>query len=132
MNLNEHFSSDFQTLNKDGTRDGPEPLKWQIRLFQQFRTNDVPKVCDLPTGMGKTSVIHLWMLALWYQIRENQPRLPTRLVYVVDRRTVVDQATKIAELIQGNLPELGLSKRWLSVSTLRVDRARCGSIRAAI
>jgi CRISPR-associated endonuclease/helicase Cas3 len=119
MNLNDHFSSDFRTLNKDGTRDGPEPLRWQIRLFQQFRTNDVPKVCDLPTGMGKTSVIHLWMLALWYQIRENQPRLPTRLVYVVDRRTVVDQATKIAELIQGNLPELGLSKQWLSVSTLR-------------
>lgn len=69
--------------------------------------------------MGKTSVIHLWLLALRHQIRENQPRLPTRLVYVVDRRTVVDQATDIAERIQRNLPELRLPKQWLSVSTLR-------------
>ena len=104
MELNDQFSSDFRTLNRDGTKEGPEPLKWQIRLFEQLCANDVPKVCDLPTGMGKTSIIHLWMLALRHQIFEKKPRLPTRLVYVVDRRTVVDQATDIAERIQGNLP----------------------------
>lgn len=119
MKLNDRFSSDFRTLNRVGAKDGPEPLKWQVRLFERFYARDVPKVCDLPTGMGKTSVIHLWVLALWYQIRETRPRLPTRLVYVVDRRTVVDQATDIAERIQRNLPELGLPKLWLSVSTLR-------------
>ena len=119
MELKDQFSSDFRTLNRDGTKEGPEPLRWQIRMFQQLCANDVPRVCTLPTGMGKTSVIHLWLLALRHQIRENQPRLPTRLVYVVDRRTVVDQATDIAERIQRNLPELRLPKQWLSVSTLR-------------
>ena len=54
-----------------------------------------------------------------HQIFEKKPRLPTRLAYVVDRRTVVDQATEIAERIQRNLPELRLPKQWLSVSTLR-------------
>ncbi len=91
-------------------------------MFRQLCANDVPKICDLPTGMGKTSIIHLWALALRHQISENKPRLPTRLIYVVDRRTVVDQATDIAERIQNNLdklPEIGLPNDWLTVSTLR-------------
>jgi CRISPR-associated endonuclease/helicase Cas3 len=115
----EQFSSDFRTLNRVGAKDGPQPLKWQTRLFERLCANEIPKACDLPTGMGKTSVIHLWMLALRFQLSENIPRLPTRLVYVVDRRTVVDQATDAAERIQRNLPGLGLPKDWLSVSTLR-------------
>src|ERR1043166_243248 len=119
MELNHQFSSEFRTLNRDGTKDGPEPLRWQVRLFRRLCANDVPKVCDLPTGMGKTSIIHLWMLALRHQILEKKSRLPTRLGYVVHRRTVVDQATNVAERIQRNLPELGLAKEWLSVSTLR-------------
>ena len=108
------FATDFQVLTKDGTVDGYQPLRWQVRLFEKFCGNNIPQVCDLPTGMGKTSVIHLWLLA-----RKRQPKLPTRLVYVVDRRTVVDQATKVAEQIKFNLPGLGLSKDYLSVSTLR-------------
>jgi CRISPR-associated endonuclease/helicase Cas3 len=119
MEMEDHFSSAFRTLTGDGGKDGFEPLRWQRRLFDRFCSNDIPRVCDLPTGMGKTSVIHIWILGLLHQIRENQPRLPTRLVYVVDRRTVVDQATDIAERIQRNLPGLGLPKQWLSVSTLR-------------
>src|ERR1035438_10676919 len=119
MKLGKQFSSDFRALNREGSQDGPEPLRWQTRLFQQFCTNDVPQVCDLPTGMGKTSVIHLWLLALRYQQREKKPRLPTRLVYVVDRRTVVDQATEIAKRIKCNLPRLGLSVDWLDRKSTR-------------
>lgn len=119
MGTEDYFSSAFRALTRDSAGKGFEPLHWQRRLFDRFCSNRIPRVCELPTGMGKTSVIHLWMLALWYQIREDRPRLPTRLVYVVDRRTVVDQATDIAERIQRNLPELGLPKQWLTVSTLR-------------
>ncbi len=119
MDLKDQFSAHFRTLNRDASRDGPEPLNWQIRLFQQLCENDVPQVCDLPTGMGKTSIIHLWMLALRRQMLAGERRLPTRLVYVVDRRTVVDQATGIAERIQRNLPALGLPEQSLSISTLR-------------
>jgi CRISPR/Cas system-associated endonuclease/helicase Cas3 len=79
INREDEFLADFQALNSDEARNGPEPLRWQTRLFQKLCANEVPKVCGLPTGMGKTSIIHLWMLALRHQIIEKQPRLPTRL-----------------------------------------------------
>lgn len=120
MQEDDSFGSSFRTLTKDGPKDGYEPLRWQRRLFEEyFRQNRIPKVCDLPTGLGKTSVIHLWLIALGQQMREGKKeRLPTRLVYVVDRRTVVDQATTLAERIKENL---GLSESEISVavSTLR-------------
>ena len=115
----DQFSTDFRALNRVGANNGPAPLNWQTRMFRLFCADDVREVCDLPTGMGKTSIIHLWLLALRHQGLGNPFRLPMRLVYVVDRRTVVDQATEIALRIQGNLPELGLEKEWLSVSPLR-------------
>lgn len=116
--MDDHFSSEFRALTRDGVFDGYEPLRWQRRLFKRFCENDVPKTCDLPTGLGKTSVIYVWLLALRQQIAENKPRLPTRLVYVVDRRTVVDQATELAERAKRNLSSLGPPCE-LSVSTLR-------------
>src|SRR5262249_51515714 len=62
-----------------------------------------------PTGLGKTSVIPIWLLAL----AASPPGLvPRRLVYVVNRRTVVDQATEAAEIVRRKLrdvPEL----EWL-------------------
>ena len=115
----DQFALDFQALTKNDAGNGHVPLGWQRRLFQLFCQNVVPTVCDLPTGLGKTSIIHLWLLALRYQIRERKPRLPTRLVYVVDRRTVVDQATMVAEGIKRNLQSLQMEGNWLSVSTLR-------------
>ncbi len=47
---------------------------------------------DIPTGLGKTSVMAAWLVA-----RSQKASLPRRLVYVVDRRAVVDQATREAE-----------------------------------
>jgi CRISPR-associated endonuclease/helicase Cas3 len=38
--------------------------------------------------LGKTSIIPLWLIAL-----ATGAALPRRLVYIVNRRTVVDQAT---------------------------------------
>ena len=64
----ESFSSDFRILTKGDSSDGYEPLRWQRRLFERFCRNDIPNICDLPTGLGKTSVIHLWFLALRDQI----------------------------------------------------------------
>lgn len=55
--------------------------------------------CNLPTGLGKTSVIAIWLIAL-----ANAPdKVPRRLGYVVNRRTVVDQATDEATKIRGRL-----------------------------
>lgn len=76
------FEDDFTVLT------GNSPFPWQRALYERLVAGDVPKACDLPTGLGKTSVIVLWLLAL-----AKNPKLPRRLVYVVNRRTVVDQST---------------------------------------
>jgi CRISPR-associated endonuclease/helicase Cas3 len=122
MEILDSFANDFKMLTKDDSGQGYAPLRWQIRLFERFYRIDVPKVCDLPTGLGKTNVIQVWLLALLYQVSRREERLPTRLVYVVDRRTVVDQATALAERTKSNLASISLPnipKNWLSVSTLR-------------
>lgn len=80
------FDDDFAMLT------GNLPFPWQRRLFHRFVACDFPSTCDLPTGLGKTSTIAIWLLAL-----SENPKLPRRLVYVVNRRTVVDQSTAEAE-----------------------------------
>lgn len=112
---------------------GNQPFPWQRALYDRFIVGDFPKACDLPTGLGKTSVIHLWLLAL-----AANPKLPRRLVYVVNRRTVVDQATDEAEKLRRLLAQPGLlrdvlaklcavaprdSEVPLAISTLRGERA---------
>ena len=118
MNENNHLAI-FEVL----TADGPNryrPFGWQKRLLRQLLDGMLPQALDIPTGLGKTSVMALWLIAL-----AARARLPRRLIYVVDRRTVVDQATRYAELLRSNLPaematRLGLGGgRPLAISTLR-------------
>ena len=97
---------------------GNKPMAWQCRLYDQFLANDIKPVIDLPTGMGKTSVMAIWLIARAKQIEEKRTeRLPTRLVYVVDRRTVVDRATVQAEKILCKAKQEGFEVP--AVSTLR-------------
>lgn len=87
---------------------GKDPFPWQQELFRRFLAGDssLPSACILPTGVGKTSVLIIWLLALAWSIRdESVPRVPRRLAYVVNRRTVVDQATAAAENIRELLAE---------------------------
>ncbi len=86
------------------------PMNWQVRLFKDyFSQGIIPSAIDLPTGLGKTAVMTIWKLAL-----DVGARLPRRLIYVVDRRAVVDQATTEAEKIKTRSGDLSLR-----VSTLR-------------
>jgi len=96
-----------------------DPFPWQIELFENwFVKSKFPGSCNLPTGLGKTSVIAIWLIALM-----NQPeKMPRRLVYVVNRRTVVDQTTDEVEKLRENLLKLENRPehvRQLSISTLR-------------
>jgi CRISPR-associated endonuclease/helicase Cas3 len=84
---------------------GFPPLRWQKRLFHRFVKNQIPDACSLPTGLGKTSVIAIWLIALAYQAESGSPALPRRLFYVVNRRTVVDQATEICVRIRQQLEQ---------------------------
>jgi CRISPR-associated endonuclease/helicase Cas3 len=88
------FDDDFALIT------GHPPFPWQRALYAQFVAGAFASACDLPTGLGKTSVMAIWLLAL-----AKNPRLPRRLVYVVNRRTVVDQSTAQAEWLRRQLLE---------------------------
>jgi len=75
---------------------GRSPFPWQRRAFLQLAQGDIPGSVGLPTGTGKTSLISIWLIALAWQATRNQVSLPRRLVWVVNRRVVVDQATEEA------------------------------------
>jgi CRISPR-associated endonuclease/helicase Cas3 len=92
------FQQAFEALT------GHCPFPWQERLFSEwFAKGRVPPSCNLPTGLGKTNVIAVWLIAL-----ANGAKVPRRLVYVVNRRTVVDQATHEVERLRENLAKAGL------------------------
>jgi CRISPR-associated endonuclease/helicase Cas3 len=97
------------------------PFPWQNCLLERFLTGDLPDALDIPTGLGKTSVMAIWLVA-----RALGAKVPRRLVYVVDRRAVVDQSTEVAESLREWVAKdravakaLGLGDRPLPISTLR-------------
>jgi len=104
-----------------GLGSGDCPFPWQIRLLGLFRDGEIPRALDIPTGLGKTATIAIWLLA-----RAHGAYVPRRLVYVVDRRAVVDQATEVASRLRQWVAQtprvrdgLGLESRLLPISTLR-------------
>ena len=68
------------------------PFPWQRRLVEQLACKDCwPDVLDLPTGAGKTAALDAAVFHL--ALRANEPRRAAlRIVLVVDRRLVVDDA----------------------------------------
>jgi CRISPR-associated endonuclease/helicase Cas3 len=146
MNLQAEAELSFDQIAGFIALTGREPFRWQRRLLEEYlATGHTPNAVDVPTGLGKTMVMALWIVARAY----GSP-LPRRLVYVVDRRAVVDQATEEAKKLRaalegeaehfGALDEaartrarlavaetkkrLGLSyKRQLPISTLRGQHA---------
>lgn len=83
---------------------GHSPMRWQTRVFDKMLAGvDEELEIRLPTGLGKTSIIVTWLIALSRQASGFQITLPRRLVYVVNRRTVVDQATEVVNGIRERL-----------------------------
>ena len=76
-----------------------EPFPWQRTAFQKLVQGPQPPTqLTLPTGTGKTSLIPIWIIALaWQSSLGNGLKLPRRLVLVVNRRVVVDQASQEAQ-----------------------------------
>lgn len=109
MNDN-RFSKQFEMLT------GHVPFPWQQALYDRFisdRPGNIPATCNLPTGLGKTNVIAVWLIALAH----HPDKMPRRLVYVVNRRTVVDQTTNEVERMRKSIadkPELNELRASLS------------------
>jgi CRISPR-associated endonuclease/helicase Cas3 len=110
------FRAAFRRLTSNSS------FPWQDDLYMKwFSQGKFPVSCNLPTGLGKTSVVAIWLIALANRLE----RVPQRLVYVVNRRTVVDQTTEEVHEYRRRIAELGeddLLKRQLgslAISTLR-------------
>lgn len=96
---------------------GNEPFPWQGALFERFAVGDIPSVANLPTGLGKTSVVAIWLIAAAL----HPSKVPRRLVYVVNRRTVVDQTTDEVEKLRRNLKTAGIEEALRRLCTLDCD-----------
>ena len=97
---------------------GYPPFPWQQRLVDQLAVGDEwPDVLDLPTGSGKTAALDaaVFHLALRY---ECPARAALRIVLVVDRRLVVDDAYERAGRIEKSLGDptcAAEAERWVVV-----------------
>ena len=94
------FSETYRRLT------GHRPLPWQETLYERLirERDDFPTNVSVPTGLGKTSIIAIWLIGLACR----PTSIPRRLVYVVNRRTVVDQTTTEVEKLRTNLETSGL------------------------
>lgn len=100
--MDAYSMTDFATCFKYLTTHDPFP--WQEQLFERLLAGRFPETCDIPTGLGKTSVIAIWLLAFGCSLEDHErSRIPRRLAYVVDRRVIVDQATDEARQIINRL-----------------------------
>lgn len=113
-----------------------QPYSWQEQLFDRIVLGDFPPAITAPTGSGKTTMISLWLIALAWQARYAPTvTIPRRLVWVVNRRVVVDQATGEANALRQRIeqaPEvrdalaslcLKTNEHPLAISTLRGEFA---------
>ena len=79
---------------------GDEPFPWQVRLTERvLETEEWPTVIDLPTGSGKTATLDTAVFSL----AARPDVFPRRVVFVVDRRIIVDQVYKRARQIKDAL-----------------------------
>ena len=93
--MNGLSQKDFSTFFRD--IHGYDPFPWQQRLTEQVLASGAwPEVIDLPTGSGKTAVLDTAVFAM----AVSPDISPRRVVFVIDRRIVVDQVYERAKLIR--------------------------------
>ena len=101
---------------------------WQTRLVTKICESGVwPDVLDLPTGTGKTAAIDIAIFHLACEAHKGKERrAPIRILFVIDRRIVVDAAHERARTIAKRLAEPGdstvLKKVAEALATLSGDK----------
>jgi CRISPR-associated endonuclease/helicase Cas3 len=104
----EDFPAFFEALHQCS------PFPWQTRLAQRVFESGWPPALDVPTGAGKTAAIDIAVFHLALEAaRGPQRRAPLRILFVVDRRLVVDEAHRRAKRIASRLAaaQTGILKR---------------------
>ena len=82
-----------------------------------------PTQLDIPTGLGKTSIMTIWLIAKSKSISDASTKIPSRLIYIVDRRVIVDQATTEAETIANRVKDI---QELQNVAKLSISKLRGG------
>lgn len=109
------FTEYFQALYG-----GLAPFPWQKRLAEAVFTHRWPSALDIPTGAGKTAVIDVAIFHLALEAAHGpERRAAVRILFVVDRRLVVDDAYLRA---QGIAEKLGGARDGILKSV--ADRLR--------
>ena len=87
------FTRFFELCHDEG------PYLWQQRLADEVLTDKRwPQALDLPTGSGKTSAIDIALYALASAAHDGEFGIfPRRIVFIADRRVLVDQAWRHGE-----------------------------------
>ena len=87
------FTRFFELCHDEG------PYLWQQRLADEVLTDKRwPPALDLPTGSGKTSAIDIALYALAVAAHDGEFGIfPRRIVFIADRRVLVDQAWRHGE-----------------------------------
>jgi CRISPR-associated endonuclease/helicase Cas3 len=83
---------------------GCPAFPWQVRLAQTVIGKGWPRALDVPTGAGKTAAIDVAVFHLALEAdRKSARQAPLRILFVVDRRLIVDdaytRACKIAKAV---------------------------------
>ena len=79
------------------------PFPWQARLARQVSERGAwPAEVGVPTGLGKTACLDIavWWLASQAHLPSRERSAPTRVWWVVNRRLLVDEASKHAERLK--------------------------------
>ena len=108
------------------------PYAWQWQAYERLVAGDIPGSIVVPTAAGKTMLITAFVAALATQAASGAVTLPRRLVHVVNRRILVDEATRLAQQlaealvsdpmlapVRDALCRLSSERNPLVVSTLR-------------
>ncbi|MGW7029150.1 type I-G CRISPR-associated helicase/endonuclease Cas3g [Streptomyces xanthophaeus] len=80
---------------------GRRPFPWQIAYLHHVAETGIWPDLGIPTGLGKTSIIDIWVFLLAWQHASGVRRtVPLRLFFAVDRRLVVDQTHESSRTLQ--------------------------------
>ena len=84
---------------------GVAPFPWQSKLARQvIEEGKWPSLLDLPTGAGKTAAIDIAVFHLACEAEQGPARkAPLRILFVIDRRIVVDAAFDRAKKVASAL-----------------------------
>ena len=98
MNFEEWFREATASVDEDGKKRARDPFGWQVELAQDQRCGD--RLVQIPTGYGKTlGVAATW---LFHRVVRGDERWPTRLVWMLPMRTLVEQTRReVDALIAG-------------------------------